>query len=29
MEDYLDFLETKKKSRIESGFNVNVEDMNR
>lgn len=28
MEDYLDFLETKKKSRIESGFDVNVEDMN-
>ena len=28
MEDYLDFLETKKKSRIESGFDVNVENMN-
>ena len=28
MKDYLDFLETKKKNRIESGFDVNVEDMN-
>ena len=28
MKEYIDFLETKKKSRIESGFDVNVEDMN-
>ena len=27
MENYMQFLETKKKNRIESGFDVNVEDM--
>ena len=28
MNDYLEFLETKKKNRIESGFDVNVNGIN-